>query len=89
MSEGIIILIIGGMLLYIMANIIQLKDDVGRTQRTLNKIVEHLNIPDNIDEELKKLILNGKEIQAVKKYRYETGASLVEAKKYIDTLKEN
>lgn len=87
MSEGIIILIIVGMLLYIMANIIQLKDDVGRTQRTLNKIVEHLNIPDNIDEELKKLILNGKEIQAVKKYRYETGASLVEAKKYIDTLK--
>lgn len=87
MSEGIIILIIGGMLLYIMANIIQLKDDVGRTQRTLNKIVEHLNIPDNIDEELKKLIRNGRETQAVKKYRYETGSSLVEAKKYIDTLK--
>lgn len=87
MSEGIIILIIGGMLLYIMANIIQLKDDVGRTQRTLNKIVDHLNISDNIDEELKKLICNGKEIQAVRKYRYETGASLVEAKKYIDTLK--
>lgn len=87
MSEGIIILIIGGMLLYIMANIIQLKDDVGRTQRTLNKIVDHLNISDNIDEELKKLICNGKEIQAVRKYRYETGASLLEAKKYIDTLK--
>src|SRR5699024_12106968 len=41
-----------------------------------------------IDNELKKLIAENKEVEAVKRYRITTGAGLVEAKKYIDSLNQ-
>jgi len=43
-------------------------------------------ITENIDEELKILISEGKKIKAIKKYRMATGIGLKEAKDYIDRL---
>ncbi len=42
-----------------------------------------------INEELRRLIAEGQEIRAVKAARVAFGYSLIEAKQYIDGLKEN
>jgi hypothetical protein len=56
-----------------------------------NKKSIQIRVPDtvseNIDVELKKLITEGKKIEAIKKYRMGTGICLKEAKEYIDNLK--
>lgn len=53
------------------------KNEVNLTEEEIEKI----------DNELKQMILNGKEIKAVKRYRELTNAQLLEAKNYIDKLK--
>lgn len=88
MSDRTILIFIGGILLFIIISISQLKNDIARTQRTLNKIAKQVKVPDEMNTELKKLILKGKEVEAVKKYRFDTGADLIEAKKYIDSISE-
>lgn len=40
----------------------------------------------NLDNELRELITDGERIKAIKKYRIATGAGLVEAKEYVDSL---
>ena len=43
---------------------------------------------ENMDNELKNLIAEGKKIQAIKRYRIITGLGLKEAKEYVDLLSE-
>nr|WP_207730373.1 DNA-binding protein [Clostridium botulinum] len=40
----------------------------------------------NMDNELRELIRDGERIKAIKKYRMVTGAGLIEAKEYVDSL---
>lgn len=40
----------------------------------------------NMDNELRELITGGEKIKAIKKYRIVTGAGLIEAKEYVDSL---
>ncbi|AVQ44741.1 DNA-binding protein [Clostridium botulinum] len=40
----------------------------------------------NMDNELRDLIVEGKTTKAIKKYRIVTGAGLIEAKEYVDSL---
>ncbi|MCR1973864.1 DNA-binding protein [Clostridium sporogenes] len=40
----------------------------------------------NMDNELRELITDGERIKAIKKYRMVTGAGLIEAKEYVDSL---
>lgn len=89
MNDKITLIFIAGTLLYIIASIIQLKNDTARIQRTLNKIAKQVSVSNEMDDELKSLILEGKQVEAVKRYRFNTGADLLEAKKYIDSLDEN
>ncbi|WP_272507320.1 DNA-binding protein [Clostridium aestuarii] len=42
----------------------------------------------NMNIELTKLIIDGKEIKAIKRYRLDTGVGLKEGKDYIDSLSE-
>ncbi|QDP41506.1 hypothetical protein [Radiobacillus deserti] len=57
-------------------------------QTTIDQIANHLDIPENpINDELRKLIKEGKDIKAVKKAREMLGLSLLEGKEYIDKLK--
>ncbi|MBU3093710.1 ribosomal protein L7/L12 [Clostridium sp. CF011] len=42
----------------------------------------------NILDELKSLLLEGRRIKAIKKYREVTGLGILEAKEYVDSLSE-
>ena len=73
-------------------SISQLKIDIYQIKIKLNRINEHIDLPDSINNELKttllELISKGEDIKAVKEYRLATGAGLLEAKQYIDHLSE-
>ncbi|MCP3026965.1 hypothetical protein [Halobacillus sp. A5] len=56
-------------------------------ESTLRQAAEQINLPvPSIDEELKQLIREGKDVQAIKRARKEYGLTLVEAKEYVDRL---
>ncbi|MDL4840893.1 hypothetical protein [Aquibacillus rhizosphaerae] len=57
-------------------------------QYTLDQLANQSEIPEKpINDELRKLIKDGKEVKAVKKARETLGLTLLEGKKYIDRLK--
>ncbi|WP_101841887.1 hypothetical protein [Halobacillus sp. Marseille-P3879] len=60
---------------------------VKRLEETLRRVTEQVDLPpSSTDEELKQLVREGKDVQAVKRARKELGLSLIEAKEYIDKL---
>lgn len=75
-------------------NINALQRDQKRIESKLDRIIEHLGLPelskeninDELKEELKKLIEANKKVKAIKKLRDVTGMGLVEAKDYVDSL---
>lgn len=75
-------------LIGIFININQLQTDVRRINKKLIEITKQTGIADTSEEEVKRLISEGKKIQAIKKYRETTGLGLKEAKEYVDTLSE-
>jgi ribosomal protein L7/L12 len=92
MSDITIFIALLGLFTYLTSYISQLKDELRRTNLTLNKIVKHLGIEekiiDNIDYELKNIILESGKIKAIKRYREITGKGLKESKEYVDSLIE-
>lgn len=92
MSDITIFMLLLGLFTYLTSYISQLKDELKRTNITLNKIVKHLGIEEeiieNIDYELKDIISEGGKIKAIKRYREVTGKGLKESKEYIDNLAE-
>ncbi len=87
MNYTIIALLGGlGLLMWIVSNISQMKNDISRINITLNKIANQVGVPNTINDEIKNLILEGKKVEAIKKYRIITGIGLKEAKEYIDSL---
>jgi len=57
-------------------------------QYKLDRLVKQSDIPENpINDDLRQLIKEGKDVKAVKKARETLGLSLVEGKQYIDKLK--
>jgi ribosomal protein L7/L12 len=91
MDYKIILGLIGVTVIIIISSAIsQIRSDLARINSTLDKIAKQTGVPDtiteNIDEELKTLISEGKKIKAIKKYRMATGIGLKEAKDYIDRL---
>ena len=67
-----------------------------RLERRLDAVIEHLGIalppepPDDAPSaEVRRLVREGKMIQAIKAHRDETGAGLAEAKAVIDGLRAN
>ncbi|CAM2794313.1 ribosomal protein L7/L12 [Hathewaya histolytica] len=80
------VIALAGLLLWIISSISQIRGDIQRININLNKISEQVGVPDTITDELKSLILEGKKVEAVKKYRIATGLGLKEAKEYIDSL---
>ncbi|MEH6937340.1 hypothetical protein V7056_05670 [Bacillus sp. JJ664] len=54
---------------------------------TLDQVANVIDIPEHpINNELRKLIKEGKEIQAIKEAKTVLGLSLLEAKQYVDEL---
>lgn len=77
---------VAGLSLWIISSISQMRSDITRMNINLNKIAQQVGVPDTITDELKSLILEGKKVEAIKKYRIATGLGLKEAKEYIDSL---
>jgi ribosomal protein L7/L12 len=75
-----------GLLLWIVSSISQIRSDIARINVNLSKIAKQVGVPDTITDELKSLILEGKKVEAIKKYRIATGLGLKEAKEYVDSL---
>jgi ribosomal protein L7/L12 len=91
MDDKTILIIIGCTILgVIFAIVSQLQGDIARINATLYRIEKHMGVKnpeiENIDEELRDLISQGKKIKAVKRYRIATGFGLKEAKDYVDRL---
>lgn len=58
-----------------------------RMKATLDQIALQVEVPEHpINDELRKLLKEGKDVQAVKKVREVLGLSLLEAKQYVDAL---
>ncbi|WP_017414796.1 ribosomal protein L7/L12 [Clostridium tunisiense] len=91
MGDNYLLIIIGVAFITILASMVSgLKSDINRMNLTLEKIAKQVGVTgtviENIDEELINLILQGKKIKAIKRYRMVTGIGLKEAKDYIDSL---
>ncbi|OAA83520.1 ribosomal protein L7/L12 [Clostridium ljungdahlii] len=84
----VLMLATAGFLIWIVTDISQIRNDNARMNATLNRIARKIGAFDTLTDELKKLILENERIKAIKLYRESTGCGLVEAKEYIDTLKE-
>lgn len=84
----VLMLATAGFLIWIVADISQIRSDNMRMNITLNRIARKVGVFDTLTDELKKLILENERIKAIKLYRESTGCGLVEAKEYIDSLKE-
>lgn len=58
-----------------------------RMKATLDQIALQVEVPEHpINDELRILLKEGKDVQAVKKAREVLGLSLLEAKQYVDAL---
>lgn len=91
MDEKYLVIIIGVAFITILTSMVsELKSDINRMNQTLEKIAKQVGVTgtviQNIDEELINLILQGKKIKAIKRYRMVTGIGLKEAKDYVDSL---
>ncbi len=86
-SETIMLIISAVLLIFILIAINQLRESIKRTNLTLDKIAQKIGVADPAgDDQLKALIVYGKKIEAIKKYRELTGAGLKEASDYVENL---
>ena len=85
----ILLLFIGGFLLYLVGKMEKMENDIKGIKSTIDLISKQVGVPeDPVHEELQQLLDEGNEVKAVKRARETLGLSLVEAKKYIDALKQ-
>ncbi|MCC5425634.1 DNA-binding protein [Clostridium botulinum] len=78
-SSGVIFIVLG--VAYVIFSITSYK--------AINKTHENILSDEelkNMDNELRELITDGERIKAIKKYRMVTGAGLIKAKEYVDSL---
>jgi ribosomal protein L7/L12 len=61
---------------------------LARLERKVDAILKHLGVEANADvtPEVLELVKAGKKIEAIKRYRDETGVGLKEAKEYVESL---
>ena len=86
-------IIIGACMLMILVSVIsQMRNDLKHMRITLDKISEKFGAIEIVTkeekEELKKMLSEGKNVQAVRRCREITGLDLKEAKEYVDGLGE-
>ena len=82
----IVIMGFAGALIGMASSISLMRKDINRINTNINKIAKQVGVPDTITDELKRLLIEGRKIEAIKKYRMATGAGLIEAKEYVDSL---
>ena len=79
-----------GAFMFLIGSVGQLRNEVKLMRGTLNRIAERVGVTDivtkEVKEELKRLLSEGKNVQAVRRFREITGLGLKEAKEYVDGL---
>lgn len=79
-----------GAIILILIDNAQLRNEIKRINKTLERIAKQIGasepILESMEEELIDLLKEGKKIKAVKRYREVTGHGLKESKDYIDSL---
>lgn len=81
-----------GAFIFLISSVGQLRNEVKLMRGTLNRIAERVGVTEILTkeekEELKRLLSEGKNVQAVRRCREITGLGLKEAKEYVDGLGE-
>ncbi|MDZ5711012.1 hypothetical protein [Jeotgalibacillus haloalkalitolerans] len=81
-------------IVYMLSTILRLDQRVRTLNYKVERLSAHADVPEDelykeLHQELKGLLHQGKDVQAVKKVRETRGLSLVEAKQYVDALKSD
>lgn len=75
-----------GLLLY--SKLAMVEERLKRQEKLLERLLKNEQIETPVSEEVLALLRKGKEVQAVKEARERFGFSLLEAKQYVDQLKD-
>jgi ribosomal protein L7/L12 len=81
-----------GPMVYLDQELFQLRQRVAKLERQVAFLMERLNIEyheepnQGVSTEVLDLVQRGRTIQAIKRFREETGASLRDAKEFIESL---
>jgi len=77
-------------IIYLVFKVIQLQEDLKGVTYKIEQIAKKVQVPENpINDDLRDLLKDGKDVEAVKLARETLGLSLVEGKQYIDSLKSD
>ncbi len=71
----------------VLAKLENISTRVKRLEYTLGQVAQQVEVPEHpVNDQLRKLKQEGKQVEAVKKAREVLGLSLLEAKQYVDSL---
>lgn len=79
-----------GAFIFLISSVGQLRNEVKLMRRTFNRIAERIGLTEILTkeetDELRRLVSEGKSVEAVRRCREITGLGLKEAKEYVDGL---
>ena len=76
------------LIIYLLTKISKMEHRIKAMSETINRLTDKVKLAEPaVNKELRQLIKEGKEIEAIRRARQEFGLSLVEGKQYIDQLK--
>ena len=82
--DGIFLIII----LYMLTKISKMEHRIQAMQKTIDQLTSKVKLPEPaINKELRQLLKDGKDVEAIRQARNEFGLSLLEGKQYVDKLK--
>ncbi|MBM7599880.1 ribosomal protein L7/L12 [Virgibacillus halotolerans] len=82
-----VVLLVG--IIYLLLTVSKMQDRMNGMKNSLEQMRKQMDLPeDPINDDLRQLIKEGKDIKAVKKAREALGLSLLEGKQYVDALKD-
>lgn len=74
--------------IYLLTKISKLEHRIRAMQKTIDQLTSKVKLPEPaINKELRQLVKDGKEVEAIRQARNEFGLSLAEGKQYVDKLK--
>ncbi|ODG91098.1 hypothetical protein BED47_08720 [Gottfriedia luciferensis] len=85
---GLVLVIVFVLFTTVIDKLNKLENRMKNIKITLDQIAKVVEVPEHpINNDIRKLLQEGKEIQAIREVRSVLGLSLLEAKQYVDALK--
>ncbi|MEK4425626.1 hypothetical protein [Solibacillus sp. FSL K6-1523] len=89
MGINIIDVLILFICIYLLVSVIKLNGRIKGLEHVIDRISRHIDVPEiSINTELRQLLNEDNDVKAVKRVRETLGLSLIEAKQYVDALKQ-